>query len=106
GDLYKFQVANKRYDDFIKSCLRTYGSLFEDYVAIKESELGLSNNMSKSKVIEILERLDKLEVVNYEKQSNMPRVTFTRPRPDQNALFISKENYQKRKSNAFEKMEA
>jgi len=105
-ELYKFQVANKMYDNFIKTTLRTYGGLFEDYVTIKESQLATNLKMKQSQVIDTLNRLHKLEVLSYEKQNSMPRLTFMRPRPDQNALHISKENYQERQAISIQQMKA
>lgn len=100
-DLYKFQVSNKVYDNFIKTLLRTYGGLMEGFVTINEFEIAQNANLSKTKVIEYLGRLHTLGVIHYEPQSSLPKITYTRARTDQAQLKISKKNYQERKQIAF-----
>jgi ATP-dependent DNA helicase RecQ len=105
-DLYKFQVANPNYDNFIKGILRSYGGLFEDFVKINEQVLAKNLKLKTDQVIQRLKQLEKLELVNYELQSSLPKLTLTKPRLDQEGLVISKENYHDRKKVAFEKLEA
>lgn len=105
-DLYKFQVSHKKYDSFIKTLLRTYGGLFDDFVKINENDLARNFETSRQKVETTLERLEELEVLHYEKQNNLPVLTFLMPRPTQESLRISKENYSDRKKSALEKMNA
>lgn len=105
-DLYKFQVSNKMYDSFIKTLLRTYGGLFDDYVKINESDLAKNFETDRKKIVSTLERLKELEVIDYEKQSNQPVITFLKPRLAQESVRISKENYTDRKATATEKMKA
>ena len=105
-DLYKFQVANKIYDSFIKTVLRTYGGLFDDYVKINENDLAKNFETDRKKVVATLERLEELEVLNYEKQSSQPVLTFLKPRLAQESVRISNENYSDRKATALEKMNA
>jgi ATP-dependent DNA helicase RecQ len=106
GDLYKIQVSHKMYDSFIKTLLRTYGGLFEGFVKINEQSLANNLKASRQKVIDTLNRLEKLEVVEYEAQSKLPKLSYVRARVDQNALRISKETYHERKKIAFEKLES
>ena len=105
-DLYKFQVSHKKYDFFIKTLLRTYGGLFEEFVKINEQQLADHLKVKRSVVVETLNRLEKLEILHYEAQSYLPKLTYTKARFDQVALRISKEVYHERKKTAFEKMEA
>ena len=105
-DLYKFQVSNKKYDSFLKTLLRTYGGLYDDFVKINEQQIAQNAKISVTQVIEILKRLQELEVLEYEEKSNLPKVTFTKPRLDEKALRISKETYHDRKKIAFEKLDA
>ncbi len=105
-DLYKFQVSNKKYDNFLKTLLRTYGGLCDDFVKINEQQVAQNAKISVTQVIEILNRLQELEVLEYEEKSNLPKVTFTKPRLDEKALRISKETYHNRKKIAFKKLDA
>ena len=50
-DLYKFQVANLKFDAFIKLMLRTYTGLFTEYVGISEQFLSRNANISVDDVI-------------------------------------------------------
>ncbi len=105
-DLYKFQVSHKKYDAFIKTLLRTYGGLFEDFVKINEYEIAKNFQNDKGTIVKILKRLHELEVIDYEKQTNQPLITYLKPRIDQKYLKISKENYGDRKAIALEQLQA
>ncbi|GIS08548.1 MAG: hypothetical protein CM15mP112_06600 [Flavobacteriales bacterium] len=39
NNLYKFQIENRLYDQFIRLLLRTYPKLFNEYVSINEKLL-------------------------------------------------------------------
>jgi ATP-dependent DNA helicase RecQ len=103
-DFYKFQVANKKYDYFLKTLLRTYGGLMENYIAINETELAKNLDSNRTKVIDTLVRLKKLEVIDYEPKGNLPKITYTRQRVDK--IHISKHHYQERKTIAFDQLNA
>lgn len=105
-DLYKFQVANKPYDVFIKTLLRTYGGLFEGFVKINEFDLAKHLNCSKEEVLKTLKRLQELEVIVFEEQTHLPKVTYLTARIDQASLRISSKNYMSRKKVAFDQCEA
>ena len=101
-DFYKFQVAHKIYDYFLKTLLRTYGGLMEGYVSINENELAKNLKSNKNKVIETLLRLQKLEVIDYIPKGTLPKITFTRQRIDH--VHISKVHYEERKKITFEQV--
>ncbi|MEQ8908227.1 MAG: ATP-dependent DNA helicase RecQ [Vicingaceae bacterium] len=105
-DLYQFQVSNPTYDGFIKGILRTYGGLFEGFVKINEQVLAKNLKLSPAQVIAKLKHLDKLELLDYEAQSSLPKLTLIQARLDQEALRISKANYLERKQIAFEKLDS
>lgn len=96
-DIYKFQVAHQTFDSFIKLLLRSYGGLFENFSIIDEIQLAKRFNSSISKIISLLKKLKEYEVLEYREASNMPKITFTKPRLRKEELVISKENYQDRK---------
>jgi len=105
GDLYKFQVENKKYDDFIKLILRSYTGAFEDYISIRENDLAKRNNITKDEAIKTLEYLDKMQILSYIKQTNVPQIIFTLSRADSNNINISKGNYENYKQQVIERME-
>ena len=105
-DLYKFQVSNRKYDHFIKTLLRTYGGTFDGFVNINENDLAKNAKSSTKDVIDILKRLNTLEIIDYQEKSSFPRITYTRERVNQKDLKIAKKNYIDRKNNALEQSKA
>ena len=102
--LYKFQVEHTAYDEFIKLLLRSYSGVFDSYIKISEQEIGKRAGKSQEAIVASLKELQKLEVLSYMPQSNMPQVTFLKERIDAKNIVISKENLQKRKEKAEERM--
>ena len=96
-ELYRFQVANAHYDGFIKLLLRSYSGLFDNYVTINESTLAQRFNTSSEKIISLLEKLQKLEILNYLPKSNAPKLIFTKNRAEASSLQISAEILAERK---------
>ena len=104
--LYRFQVENKAFDDFIKTILRSYGGIFSDFVKISETELAIRSTSSREKVMENLKSLEKLDILTYIPFKQNPQIIFCEERLDAKTLVISKENYQDRKINAETKLNA
>ena len=105
-DLYKFQVANADFDGFIKLLLRSYTGLFTDYVQVDEKLLAKRANVNPELVYEFLKRLRIQKVIDYIPQKKTPFVIFSKERIDMGRLKISKENYQDRKRDYLERIEA
>lgn len=103
-DLYRFQVENSKFDGFIKSILRAYGSAFDQFVNVKEMDLAKKNNLSKQMVIKYLQELDKLEIISYQQQTNQPLLTFIKPRYKTEDLVIDRIYFADRKENYRQKM--
>ncbi|OAQ39918.1 recombinase RecQ [Pedobacter psychrophilus] len=103
-DLYKFQVENAKYDGFIKSILRLYGGAFDQFIQIKEFDIAQKNGINKNLVVSYLEELDKLEIISYQKQTDLPLLTFLKPRIPISDLTIDATYYQERKKNYHQKM--
>jgi ATP-dependent DNA helicase RecQ len=104
--LYRFQVENKSYDNFIKTILRSYGGIFGDFVKVSETEIASRANVTKKQTTEYLANLDKLGILSYVPQKESPQIIFSIERLDTKDLFISKENYHERKRIAEEKLNA
>jgi ATP-dependent DNA helicase RecQ len=103
-DLYKFQVANKKYDEFIKLLLRSYTGTFEHYVKINETDIARRAGISREEVLQTLEYLNKLEVLSWVPQTELPQLLFTRERCDAKEINITPQNYSERKQKALERM--
>lgn len=88
-EIYRFQVEQPAYDSFIKVLLRSYGGLFDQFVAIKESDLGKRLSMNKGEVADVLRKLQTMEMLNYAEQTDKPQITFLKQRLDNQHLQIN-----------------
>jgi ATP-dependent DNA helicase RecQ len=105
--LYEFQVANARFDPFIKTLLRIYGGeLFSDFVTISENQFGKANAMTDGEVRTALDQLHKLQLLIYEPSSDKPQITFLLSRQDADQLPVDKEHLEKRRKLHLSKMES
>lgn len=105
-DLYKFQVANAGFDGFIKLLLRSYTGLFTDYVPINEEVLAQRANLSPDMVYQFLTRLRTQKIIDYIPRKKTPYLIFAKERIDVDRLKISRENYEKRKLDYLERIDA
>ena len=96
-ELYKFQIANQQFDNFIKLILRSYTGLFNNYVPIDEISLSDKTGIKKEIIYEYLKTLTSLKIINYIPSKHTPLIYFTEERLDEKSLYISAENYHKRK---------
>ena len=97
GDLYRFQVDHPKYDNLIKFLLRNYSGIFEDYTHINEIQIQNTFNITKDQLRDYLYMLVKMEVLDYQPESNQPEIVFVSERLSDKDVYISPENYQKRK---------
>lgn len=104
--LYNFQLQNKGFDPFIKTLLRSYGGSFENYVRLREGDLGRRTHMSLKDVIATMKNLDELEILSYLSQTDQPQVTYSRPRVDDAHLNLNRQYMDERKAVFRKKMEA
>jgi ATP-dependent DNA helicase RecQ len=103
-DLYKFQVENVKYDLFIRSILRMYGGAFDQFVNIDEGDIARKNSLNRMEIIKLLKELDQLEILSYQKQTDQPLISFTRPRYQTENLSINKKHLEERKLIYLQKM--
>ena len=96
-ELYKFQVEQPAYDHFIKTILRSYESVFDDFVNINEKEISVRAGIDISQVFKNLNYLKKIGILNYEPQTDKPQLVFTQPRVDSDDVMISREHLEDRK---------
>jgi len=96
-DLYKFQVANSRFDDFIKMLLRSYTGIFTEYTAIDEHLLAKRAGVDPEIVEQYLNRLSQASVISYIPRRRSPMIVFLEERLEEKSLYISKETYANRR---------
>ena len=106
AELYNFQVQNPSLDTFIKAILRMYAGLFEEYKVLNEFKIAQTIKADVAYVKKTLEKLHKLEIIDYIAQTGMPNLIFIQGRADAKFLTISKENYTTLKKQAEQRIQA
>jgi ATP-dependent DNA helicase RecQ len=103
-EIYRFQVANTKYEHLIKLLLRSYGGLFSGFVSINEFDLAKRLKMSVSEIKQDLRKLQEKKIIKYEEQTHLPVITYLQDRIDAKNLIIKKENYKFRKQTVENRM--
>jgi len=96
-ELYEFQVKHTNYDHLIKTILRSYTGLFDNYIRFNEVELANRSGIEIKTLKQELETLNKLGVLNYLPSTELPQLTFNEARVETKMLRISKANLDDRK---------
>ncbi len=104
ANLYKFQIANRYYDSFIKLLLRSYANLFNNYVIINEEGIANRFNISADEVKRLLEKLVQLEIVKYMPKNNNGQITYLKERQDIEFLYLNEDKWENRKQYEEEKL--
>lgn len=89
-DLYRFQVEQPAYDQFIKILLRSYGGIYDQPVGIKESDLAKRLGINRTEVVKTLGKLHSLQIILYNEQTDKPHLIFIKPRVDTQHLLIDR----------------
>jgi ATP-dependent DNA helicase RecQ len=104
--LYSFQVAHPEWEKFIGSLLRMYGGLFDQFVVIRESEIATQLKSTFTDVSNKLQQLATLGVIDYEMQTDKPRIRLLAPRMREEDVRIPNEVYEMRKQGDEERWHA
>ncbi len=105
-ELYNFQVRHSRFDKLIKTMLRSYGGLLEQYTHINEVQLASRCGCSRQELQQQLHKLHELEIIDYIPRQQVPKLVFTSNRIESKHLSFSKENYEVLKERALQRMES
>ncbi len=105
SELYKFQIANKYYDTFLKTLLRSYTNLFNNYVIINEQEIAKRLKINTEEVVRLLNKLVQLEVVKYTPKNNNSLITYLKARKDTEKLYLEERKWEERKKYEKEKLD-
>jgi ATP-dependent DNA helicase RecQ len=89
AELYAFQVSQPTFDPFIKTLLRSYGGVFDQFVAVKEIDLAKRLGISRQEVAKLLQTLHSMEILTYIPQSDQPHLTYLKQRLDEQHLQIN-----------------
>lgn len=104
--LYDFQVKSQQHDRLIKTLLRSYEGVFDDYVPIREQEIADRSGLSPAQVRSYLEQLTRLSLIDYRPALDEPQLTFVTERLDQQDLYIDREHLTLRKERFLERAKA
>jgi len=96
-DLYKFQVANARYDYFIKLLLRNCEGIFSNFAVIDETRIAYTEKCSVEVVRTYLNNLRQQNIIDYRPQKHTPYIIFCCDRVDDRGFIIRPETYEQLK---------
>lgn len=103
-ELYSFQIANAHFDPLIKSLLRSYGGLFEQYVNIKEPDIIKRSDIKAEEFYRQLDLLKKYKIVDYVKGNNKSSMLILQNRLNKNQISFDKSYWKERKGVLEEKI--
>ena len=95
--LYHFQVEQPGYDPFIKTLLRSYGGIFDQFVAIREADLAKRTGIPRTEVILTLQKLQAFQLLQYIPKTDKPHIGWIKSRVDSGHLFINGKHIAERK---------
>lgn len=105
-DLYQYQLQNKEADKILRIILRSYSGLFNDFTRISENEIARRSGIDSPKVSELLQKMQKLGIIDYLPHKNTPQLIFNIERLDISDIALSKTFYTQRKKEAFSMLES
>ena len=104
SELYKFQIANKYFEPYIKLLLRSYSGLFEGFVNINETLIAGRSKKNKNKIIKVLKKLQELEVLDYLPKKQGTQIIYLQNRVDEKYLHLSKKKQKERKDSEIKRI--
>ncbi len=93
-NLYDYQIKNPRYEPLIKTLLRSYGGLFENYIHINEKDLVYKVKLGLDEIMKQLETLHAFKIISYIPQSSLPKLNFVQSRVNPKEITFDPENYE------------
>lgn len=106
-ELYDFQIRNKKFESILKALLRLYGgNLYNEFVSISEFNLSQQIKIPIQELEKTLVLLEKFEILDYDKQNGLPKLSFLTPRANVQHLPINWSNYLTKKNKSQLKIEA
>ncbi|RXK48089.1 RecQ family ATP-dependent DNA helicase [Aquirufa rosea] len=105
--LYDFQIRNERFESFIKCLLRMFGgNLYQQFVPISEAAIAQQFKAPITDVERSLTLLEKFEILDYNKQNGLPKLTLLTPRASVSQLPIDWSAYHKKRDNHLAKIKS
>ena len=98
-ELYKLQVSFSNYDPLIKTILRTYEGMFDDYSKIKESFLASKLKTNVGEIKKALVILTQHGYIDYIPENASPKLFFIKSRYAANNLLLDVKSIENRRKN-------
>jgi len=95
--LYNFENAHPLLEPLIKTLLRTYEGVFDQWVTIHEKSIAFLLRKNQEEVISSLKMLDAFAMIEYLPQKDSPQLYFLRDRVRPEDLLINNAAFEKRK---------
>lgn len=106
-DLYDFQIRNEKYESFIKCLLRMFGgNLYQQFVPISETAISQQFKAPVAEIERSLALLEKFDILDYDKQNGLAKLTLLSPRASVSQLPIDWTSYHKKKDRSLSKIKA
>jgi ATP-dependent DNA helicase RecQ len=105
-DLYRFQVENKKLDNFVKVLLRTYTGVFTDFVNISEDYLAKKTNVNTELIFKLLKALQEYKVIKYIPRIQKPLIHFISERLEDKGILFNKNDLQEQKERVLDRLES
>lgn len=106
-ELYDFQIRNEKFESFLKFLLRQFGgNLYTQFVSISEASLSIQLKVPIEEIERYLNLLAKFEIIEYEKQNGLPKITLLTPRANTDNLPITWSEYLQKKERSKLKIDA
>ncbi|HEX7905659.1 MAG TPA: ATP-dependent DNA helicase RecQ [Chitinophagaceae bacterium] len=100
--LYDFEKTHPQYDPVLKSLLRAYEGIFDQPVFIAEKVIAGMVKIDFTAIKKQLVELDRLGIIDYQPQKELPQVYYLKPRIKTEELTIDRVTFNQRKDR-FEK---
>ncbi len=104
-DLYQFQVENPPYDPLIKTLLRSYEGIFDEYTVIQEEQVAKRSGIEEKELNKQLVTLQQYGIISYLPRKDQPQLFYRLPRMDIDQLNLDEAQLHRRKRLFEEKLD-
>ena len=94
--LYEYEVKNQQAELLLRTMLRSYGGMFQDYVIIRERELAERCGMPEPEIKKRLQIMHQAGVISYFPANQQPKIFFTMGRQHPDRIPMSAKTYAER----------
>ncbi len=105
-DLYRFQVEQPQFDQFIKFLLRNVPGVLTDFVSFNEEQAARKLNLTQDQIVDMLKKLHALQFLIYQARKLKPQLIWVSERRDAKDIYLSKEHYADRKKSAAKRIQS